>query len=361
MPTIDQLAPATAASDSDALISSQNGIARKVTRAQLIAGLQPELSLSCGALLGRSSAGAGAPEAISVGSNLLLNAGTISATATPFAVGALPAGVVPTSGDLVPLSQGGTNVTVTYGQFASGLAEVSGLDASSMTVSIAGKVETLATFAANAVSVGGATMTGPLVLNAMPAAPLQAAPKQYVDNQIATALPVVGGTLTGALAGTSALFLGPLSVGGTLSCTGAINAGGNLTAPDAIFSGTLTAETSVQLGPTSVAGSLSIAGGLSATGNVSGGSLNVAGPATAGGLTATGVIVAKSGAAMTGGVLQLSQYSVASLPSSSPGAFAYASNGRKPGEPAGAGTGVVVWGSNGNQWLSLMSGTPVQV
>lgn len=304
MPTIDQLAPATAASDSDALISSQNGIARKVTRAQLIAGLQPELSLSSGVLLGRSSAGAGAPEAISVGPNLLLNAGTISAAATPFAVGALPAGVVPTPGDLVPLSQGGTNVAVTYGQFASSLAELSGLDASSMTVSIAGKVETLAAFAANAVSVGGATMTGPLVLDAMPAAPLQAAPKQYVDNQITTALPVVGGTLTGALAGTVASFSGPLSVGGTLSCAGAISAAG---------------------------------------------------------LTATGMIVAQSGATMTGGVLQLSQYSVSSLPSSSPGALAYASNGRKPGEPAGAGTGVVVWSSNGSQWLSLMSGTPVQV
>lgn len=337
MPTIDQLAPATAASDSDALISSQNGIARKVTRAQLIAGLQPELSLPSGVLLGRSSAGAGAPEAVSVGSNLLLNAGTISATATPFTVGALRAGVVPTAEDLVPLSQGGTNVAVTYGQFASSLAEVSGIDASSMMISIAGKVETLAAFAANAVSVGGATMTGPLVLNAMPTAPLQGAPKQYVDNQIATALPVAGGALTGALAGTSASFSGPLSVGGTLNCTAA-----------------------VQLGPTSVTGSLSITGALSATGNVSGGSLNIAGSATAGGLTATGMIIAQSGATMTGGVLQLCQYSVTSLPSSSPGAFAYASNGRKPGEPAGAGSGVVVWSSNGNQWLSLISGTPVQ-
>jgi hypothetical protein len=39
MPTIDQLAPATAASNTDELIASQNGIARKLTRAQLTAGL----------------------------------------------------------------------------------------------------------------------------------------------------------------------------------------------------------------------------------------------------------------------------------------------------------------------------------
>lgn len=360
MPTIDQLAPATAASDSDALISSQNGIARRVTRAQLIAGLQTELSVSSGVLLGRASPGVGAPETINVGANLLLNAGTISATAIPFVVASLPAGVVPGSGDLVPLSQDGTNVVVTYGQFVSSLADVSGVDASSMMVSVAGKAEALAVFAANVVSVGGATMTGPLVLSALPAAPFQAAPKQYVDDQIATALPVVGGALTGALAGTSGSFSGPLSVGGTLSCTEAINVGGSLTAPNATFTGTLTAGSAVQLGATSVKGGLSVAGGLNATGNVSGGSLTIAGSATTGGFAATGTIVAQGGATIAGGVLQLSQYAVAFLPSSSPGALAFASNGRKPGEPTGSGTGVIVWGNSGNQWLSLMSGTPVQ-
>lgn len=360
MPTIDQLAPATAAADSDALVSSQSGIARKVTRAQLIAGLQPELSLSSGVLLGRSSAGAGAPESIGVGANLLLSAGTISAAASPFAIGALPAGTIPAAGDLIPLGQGGANVAVSYGQFASGLTGLSGIDASSMMISVAGKAETLAVFAANAVAIGGATMTGPLVLSGMPATSLQAAPKQYVDDQVATALPLAGGTLTGALTGTAASFSGALSVGGTLGCAGALAVGSNLTASNGTFSGTLVAGSSVQLGPTSIKGSLSTTGGLSATGNVTGSSLTVTGPITASGVTATGLVVAQGGATVAGGTLQLPQYSVASLPASLPGAVAYASNGRKAGEPAGSGTGVLVWGGNGNQWLSIVSGTPVQ-
>lgn len=360
MPTIDQLAPAIAASDSDALVSSQNGIARKVTRAQIIAGLQPELSLSSGVLLGRSSAGAGAPEPIGVGANLLLNAGTISAAATPFVVGALPGGLVPVSGDLIPLSQDGTNVAVSYSQFASGLTGLSGVDASSMTVSVAGKVETLGVFAANAISVAGATMSGPLVLNGMPAAPLQAAPKQYVDNQVATSLPAAGGALAGTLTGTTASFSGALSVGGTLNCTGVLSVGGDIVASNGAFSGSLTAASSVQLGPTSVRGNLSAAGSLSATGSVSGTSLSISGLVNAGGIMASGIIIAQGGATLGGGVLQLSQYSVTSLPASPPGTLAYASNARKPGEPPGAGTGVVVWSGSGNQWLSIMSGTPVQ-
>ena len=57
MPTIDQLAPATAASDNDELLVSQSGIARKLTRAQVLAGVQPQLAISCGTLLGRISNG----------------------------------------------------------------------------------------------------------------------------------------------------------------------------------------------------------------------------------------------------------------------------------------------------------------
>ena len=350
MPTIDQLAPATAASDTDVLLSSQNGITRKVTRAQLIAGLQPEFSLSSGALLGRSSAGAGTAEQIAIGANLIVNAGTISAAAAAFVVGSLPAGTVPASTDLISLSQGGTNVAVTFGQLASGLAGLSGIDASAMTVSVAGKSQTLATLAANAVSAGGGTMTGPLTLSAVPTSPFQAAPKQYVDNEVATTLPLAGGTLTGPLNGAAASFSGTVSVGGALNCGGGLS-----------LSGTLSATSQVQLGPTSIKGNLSVAGGLSATGNVSGNSLNITGLVTAGGpVSATGLIIAQGGATMAGGVLQLSQYAVASLPSSPAGALAYASNGRKPGESSGAGTGVIVWSSGGAQWLSMASGAPVQ-
>ena len=113
MPTIDQLSPATSASDTDEFPVSQAGITRSVTRAQVLNGVQPAISLSSGSLLGRISTGIGAPEVIAVGSNLLLSSGTLSASAVPFVIGALPEGNVPASGDLLSMSQSGTNVAVT--------------------------------------------------------------------------------------------------------------------------------------------------------------------------------------------------------------------------------------------------------
>ncbi|MGC9224517.1 MAG: hypothetical protein ACP5E2_11355 [Terracidiphilus sp.] len=45
----------------------------------------------------------------------------------------------------------------------------------------------------------GGTLSGPLYLNADPTQPMQAATKHYVDTQVGTALPLTGGTVTGAL------------------------------------------------------------------------------------------------------------------------------------------------------------------
>ena len=84
MPTIDELAPALAAADSDAMPSSQGGVLRRISRAQLLAGMQAAITLPTG-LLGRASAGLGGPEAVAVGSGLALSAGVLSA---------LPAGVL---------------------------------------------------------------------------------------------------------------------------------------------------------------------------------------------------------------------------------------------------------------------------
>lgn len=78
MPTIDQLAAATASSDTDELMVSQNGVARKATRAQILAGLQPQIALTSGSLLGRSSAGVGSAEPVSIGANLTLSNGKLS-------------------------------------------------------------------------------------------------------------------------------------------------------------------------------------------------------------------------------------------------------------------------------------------
>jgi hypothetical protein len=57
----------------------------------------------------------------------------------------------------------------------------------------------LADFAAGTLPISGGAMTGPLTLFAVPTTSLQAAPKTYVDSQVATALPKAGGTLSGSL------------------------------------------------------------------------------------------------------------------------------------------------------------------
>jgi hypothetical protein len=201
MPTIDQLAPATAASDGDELLVSQSGIARKITRTQILAGVQPQIAVGARTLLGRNSPGTGGPEQIAVGANLSLNNGILTASGAAFVIASLPAGTVPASGDAVAISQGGSNAAVTYGQFMSGLSGIGNVDASQLLVTPAGgKSPTkLSDLAASTLSLTGGTLTGALTLATDPTGTLQAATKKYVDNQVATALPKSGGALSGVL------------------------------------------------------------------------------------------------------------------------------------------------------------------
>src|SRR4051794_25931670 len=105
MPTLDQLAEATASSDNDELLVSQNGIARKITRAKVIAGLQKQIAVGQGTLLGRASSGSGGPESVALGANLKLENGALSALASPYEVASLPEDSPPANTDLVPLGQ----------------------------------------------------------------------------------------------------------------------------------------------------------------------------------------------------------------------------------------------------------------
>jgi hypothetical protein len=130
MPTVDALPAATAVTATDELPVSQSGTLNKATVAQLTAGLQPTLALTSGQLLGRISTGTGAPEAITVGANLTLANGNLSATATPFTVAALPAANTPHPADLVAMSQAGASVALPYAQFMAGLAGVTGVNVS---------------------------------------------------------------------------------------------------------------------------------------------------------------------------------------------------------------------------------------
>jgi hypothetical protein len=197
MPTIDELAPATAAADSDEYPVSQNLITRKVTRAQVLAGVQAQLSIPAGALMGRTTAGLGSPETIAIGSYLNLATGTLSAMAAPYSVALLPGGLVPAPGDLVPLGQSGKNVAVTYSVFFQGLSALATVNGSQLEVTPTGSTTSLqlSALASSVVMKSGATLSGPLTLAADPTAALQAATKEYVDVKVNRS----GDTLTGPL------------------------------------------------------------------------------------------------------------------------------------------------------------------
>ena len=197
MPTINQLAPATAASDTDEFLVSQNGITRSITRALVLAGVQPQLSFASGTLVGGPNAGNGAPQQVSVGANLTLSSGTLSANASPFIVSSLPSGIVPAPIDSVPIGQAGTNVAITYGQFLSGISGVPGINGSQLVVTATGGTvqQRLADFAASTLPKTGGALTGPLSLAADPSTALQAATKEYVDTRLFRS----GDTLTGPL------------------------------------------------------------------------------------------------------------------------------------------------------------------
>ena len=154
MPTIDALQQAFSVSDSDELMISQSDTARKATRAQLLAGVQPALAIPSGTLLGRMSSGVGAPETVAVGSNLTLSNGALNGPA-PFLVDGLPAGSAPMAGDLVAMAQAGQNTAVPYAAFMSGLGRIPGVDVSNLTVIASGAVlpRALADCLADALSV----------------------------------------------------------------------------------------------------------------------------------------------------------------------------------------------------------------
>ena len=201
MPTIDQLNPASAAGDDDHLPVSQNGATRKISRAQLLAGTQPEIALPAQTLLGRASPGAGAAEPLAIGAGLAVQAGALTATTGGFDISTLPPGTVPAGTDIVPLGQSGGNAGVSYAQFLSGMPGVSNVSANNMTVKATGATVTqkIADFAANTLPKSGGQMSGPLVLATDPFLAKQATTKQYTDAADATRVLRTGDAMTGPL------------------------------------------------------------------------------------------------------------------------------------------------------------------
>src|SRR6185437_15735921 len=77
MPTLTDLPPAAAAADSDLLMVSQGGQLRSLTRAQLLAGVQPELVLAHNQVLGRAG-GVGDVQPLSIGPGLAMAGTTLT-------------------------------------------------------------------------------------------------------------------------------------------------------------------------------------------------------------------------------------------------------------------------------------------
>lgn len=140
MTDIPHLPAATAAGSTDMLPISQSGVTRAASVAQITAGLQPTLALNSGQLLGRISAGTGAPENVTIGANLSLAGGTLAATAAPYNVSSQSPGTSPSTSDLVAMSQAGSNTAVSFGTFMSGLPRQAGLDISQLATTPAGTI-----------------------------------------------------------------------------------------------------------------------------------------------------------------------------------------------------------------------------
>jgi len=192
MSTIDQLAPAFSVSDADKIPLSQNGITRQATRAQLLAGVQPELAVPFGTLLGGVSPGIGAPEIINVGANLKLAGGTLSANVAPFEIADLPPGLAPAATDLVPIGQAGSNMAAPYAEFMAGIAALPNIAASAMVAAATGStaMRTFADVLSDAIAVeafgaagdGATDDTAAFAAAVAAEQPIRLGPKTYIVN-----------------------------------------------------------------------------------------------------------------------------------------------------------------------------------
>ncbi len=79
MPTISQLPPANVVSATDEVPISQAGTARSASVGELLASVQPVITVDSASLLGRTSMGSGGPEQVDLGLGVSLSGGTLVA------------------------------------------------------------------------------------------------------------------------------------------------------------------------------------------------------------------------------------------------------------------------------------------
>jgi len=117
MPTIAKLPAADSLSATDVLAIDQGDGTHGVTLGTLLSGQQPAILAPSGTLLGRVSLGAGGPEAVSLGSGLVLSGGTLSLGGTldgllaGETVSELQAAAPARDTDAIAVDQGGTALT----------------------------------------------------------------------------------------------------------------------------------------------------------------------------------------------------------------------------------------------------------
>lgn len=115
MPTISKLPPADEVSAADILPISQGGSVHAVSVGALLAGVQQAIIYPSPALLGRTSLGPGGPEAISIGSGLILNHTTL--VAEGLNTGKIPLQSVPVPSDRMISERGGALQLVELDKF----------------------------------------------------------------------------------------------------------------------------------------------------------------------------------------------------------------------------------------------------
>jgi len=155
MPTIGQLPPASSVSDSDLIAIFQNEETLAATRAQIVAGLQAEITVPQNTLLGGLGPGTAAAVPITIGANLSITGSTLSANAAPFIVSSLPAGSPPVASDIVPIGHAGANAGVSYANFLGAMGGVPGLPGGALTATATGATtaRTIDALVSNAVSI----------------------------------------------------------------------------------------------------------------------------------------------------------------------------------------------------------------
>ncbi len=125
MPTISQLPIAPSVTAGDTVPISQAGAAHAVSIGTLLSSTQPAILIDQGSLLGRLSLGPGGPEAIAIGSGLVLSASTLQVV--PMTTGGsiadirtLPVTTSPAAQDLVAIQQSGSAHAISYANLING-------------------------------------------------------------------------------------------------------------------------------------------------------------------------------------------------------------------------------------------------